>query len=439
MASSRRNRRHRHRRHAIPRLLHLESLEGRIVLAAGIGYDAASRVLTLTGSEGNDIAEVRQQGRSLLVSLNTGTETLTGSYRASSVKQIVFNGLGGNDSFTNLTGIRCRADGGAGADVLRGGRAADELLGGGENDRLFGNGGNDTLDGGDGDDVVFGGQGNDRIRGGLGDDHLFGEDGNDDLSGGGDDDTIDGGRGNDTGRGDDGFDRLLGGLGVDVLSGGADDDVLDGGAGNDREYGDDGDDDLRGGEGNDFLSGGAGGDDVSGGMGRDTLEGNEGDDHLDGGSGRDRIRGGAGLDREDDSDDRFEDGDDDGDGFDNDHDHPVTPGVISAITFNGGLAQITGQSLHEDDKQYFSFIAAESGTLTVAPAADINGRYPKIEVRNGTTGRELLELEPEDDDGGATSGQVPLIAGNSYLLRVSSPASRFGISFTVNLAIAANG
>lgn len=433
------NRSHVSRRHrgiTVENILRVESLEGRIVLTAGIGYDATSRVLTITGSESNDVAEVRQQGRTLLVSLNTGAETLSGTYRASAVKQIVFNGLGGNDSFVNLTGIRCRADGGAGEDVLRGGRAADELLGGSESDQLFGNGGNDSLDGGDGDDTASGGPGNDRVRGGLGADHLFGEDGNDDLAGGGDDDSIDGGRGNDVGRGDDGLDQLLGGLGNDDLSGGDDDDLIDGGAGNDREYGDDGDDDILGGLGNDFLSGGAGGDDVSGGAGRDTLEGNEGDDHLSGDSGRDRIRGGAGLDREDDSDDRFEDGDDDGDGFDNDHDHPVDPSVVTPILFSGGIAQITGTSANEDDKKYFSFTATETGTLTISPVADTNGRYPKIDVRNGTTGRELLELEPEDDDGGPTSGQIPLLAGNTYLLRVSSPSSRVAVNFTVNLVMA---
>jgi Ca2+-binding RTX toxin-like protein len=389
----------RHRGITVENVLRVESLEGRIVLTAGIGYDATTRVLTLTGSEGNDVAEVRQQGRTLLVSLSTGVETLSGTYRASAVKQIVFNGLGGNDSFVNLTGIRCRADGGAGEDVLRGGRATDELLGGSENDQLFGNGGNDSLDGGDGDDTAYGGPGNDRVRGGLGGDHLLGDAGNDDLSGGGDDDLI------------------------------------DGGAGNDREYGDDGDDDLLGSIGNDFLSGGAGGDDISGGAGRDTIEGNEGDDHLNGDSGRDRIRGGAGLDREDDADDRFEDGDDDGDGFDNDHDHPVDHGVVAPVLFSGGLAQINGTSMNEDDKKFFSFTATQTGTLTISPVPDTNGRYPKIDVRNGTTGRELLELEPEDDDGGATSGQIPLLAGNSYLLRVSSPSSRVAVTFAVNLVI----
>ena len=42
----------------------------------------------------------------------------------------VFTGQAGNDTFTNLTAIVSRADGGAGADVLRGGSTADELIGG---------------------------------------------------------------------------------------------------------------------------------------------------------------------------------------------------------------------------------------------------------------------------------------------------------------------
>ncbi len=430
------HRQQRRRRITVENQLRVESLEGRIVLTAAIGYDPTTKVLAITGSEGNDVAEVRQQGRTLLVSLNDGIQTLTASYRASAVRQIVFDGLGGNDSFTNLTGIRCRADGGAGGDVLRGGRAADELNGGGDDDQLFGNGGNDQLDGGPGADVLRGGAGNDREVGGLGNDQLFGEDGNDDLSGGDDDDTVDGGRGNDTGRGDDGLDRLLGGPGVDLLLGGRDDDSIDGGVGNDREYGEDGNDDLRGGVGNDYLSGGLGSDDIYGDSGRDTLEGNEGDDHLDGNSGRDRIRGGVGLDREVDADDRFEDGDDDGDGYDNDHDHPVDPGVAVPVVFSGaGTAQLTGTSVNEDDKKYFSFTAAESRTLTVASVADVNGRHAEIDVRNVTTGRELLELEPDDDDHPATSGQVVVVAGNTYLLRVRSPFSSLAVDFTVDLTL----
>jgi len=246
--------------------LDVEGLEGRIVLAAGIGYDRVSRTVTIVGSTGNDSAEVRQQGANLIVSLNSASGRWSRTVSTATVSRIAFTGDAGNDRFTNLTAIASRAEGGAGDDVLRGGSAADELMGGAGNDQVFGEGGNDTVDAGGG---------NDSIRGGLGDDRLMGGDGQDAL------------------QGDDGNDRVWGGIG---------DDWIDGGRGNDSVFGEGGADTLLGGSGNDALNAG------------------EGNDRLDGELGTDQLVGGGGLDREVDAQDRFVDGDIDGDGFDNDYD-----------------------------------------------------------------------------------------------------------------------
>jgi len=126
MAETRAKRLSRRRQVAGRTRLDVEGLEGRIVFAAGIGYDRVSRTVTIVGSTGNDSAEVRQQGANLIVSLNTASGRLSRTVSAATVSRIAFTGHAGNDTFTNLTAIASRADGGAGADVLRGGTAADE-------------------------------------------------------------------------------------------------------------------------------------------------------------------------------------------------------------------------------------------------------------------------------------------------------------------------
>lgn len=247
--------------------LFAERLEARLVLASGIGFDRGTRTVVITGSSGNDVAEVRQLGSSVVISLATADGRSSRTIAASSVARIAFTGLSGDDTFTNLTGVPSRADGGPGMDLLRGGRAADELIGG------------------DDGDVLRGGAGNDRLVGGSGRDELLG---------------------------DEGADALWGGVGGDSMHGGR---------GNDGVFGEDGDDVLHGGGENDAVIGGKGGDELFGGPGSDSLDAGEGDDRLDGERGSDRLVGGDGLDREVDVQDRFVDGDDDGDGFDNDYDY----------------------------------------------------------------------------------------------------------------------
>jgi Ca2+-binding RTX toxin-like protein len=195
--------------------LNVEGLEGRIVLAAGIGFDRGSRTVTIVGSGGNDAAEVRQQGPNIIVSLNSALGRFSRMVGSAAVSRIVFTGQAGNDTFTNQTAIVSRADGGAGADVLRGGSAADELIGGDGNDQLFGEGGNDTIDAGRGNDSAFGEAGADTLRGGGDDDVLSGGKGVDELLGGSGNDSLDAGEGDDRLDGEFGTDRLIGGAGLD--------------------------------------------------------------------------------------------------------------------------------------------------------------------------------------------------------------------------------
>ncbi|MFM8290568.1 MAG: calcium-binding protein [Planctomycetia bacterium] len=148
--------------------LGLEPLESRVVLAAGIGHDRAGRVLSIVGSAGNDVAEVRQQGANVVVSLRTASGRFSRTVPAARVSRVVFTGLAGDDTFTNLTAIASRADGGSGADVLRGGRGNDEFVGGLGDDALHGGAGNDSLQGEAGNDWFDGAAGRDRIVGGDG-------------------------------------------------------------------------------------------------------------------------------------------------------------------------------------------------------------------------------------------------------------------------------
>jgi len=215
MPRHRRDRRCSHRGPSRRPHLGVERLEGRIVYAASIGFDPASRVLSINGSEGNDTVEVRQQGRNLVASLNSASGRLSRTMSSATVSQIVFTGNAGNDTFTNLTAIASRANGGSGNDVLRGGSAGDELIGGPGNDRLSGDGGNDTINAGAGNDTVDSGTGNDTVDAGAGDDSLRGGLGDDRLEGGDGTDSIWGGNGNDMLNGNAGSDMLVGGRGRD--------------------------------------------------------------------------------------------------------------------------------------------------------------------------------------------------------------------------------
>lgn len=431
--------------------LHVETLEGRVVLTASLGFNTRQGLLSIIGSDGNDIAVVNRQGANVVASITTPSGTLSRTVAASRVRSIAFSGLAGNDSFTNNTAVSCRADGGLGNDTLRGGSSADTLTGGDDNDSLFGNGGNDNLsggagddsldggtgndteDGGDGNDVQRGGLGNDRLLGGAGNDSLVGDDGKDSMSGGAGDDALDGGGGDDSVSGDDGEDVVLGGLGADKLSGGRDDDLLDGGEGNDVEDGGAGDDEVSGGAGNDRLFGGFGNDRLAGGTGDDSLSGDDGDDRLDGDEGDDTLEGGDGNDDNFDDTDELEDEDEEDEG-DNGHGEDGITFSPTAIAFDdSGAARIGGTSTNARDSQFYSFVAATTGTLTVT-IQGTNGRFADLAVYDATVREEVLELEPSDGD--PRTATIGVVAGRTYVLRLRSP-NLAPVDYTLDLKLAA--
>ena len=461
--------------------LAVESLEGRVVLTASIGFDARQGIVSIMGTEAADVASVSQQGRNIVVSL-PGIASKT--YRSAQVRLVDFKGFGGDDSFTNNTSIRSRADGGAGSDTLRGGAGVDELWGGNDDDRLFGNVGNDVLYGGGGNDTVDGGAGNDRVFAEAGNDTLYGGTGDDSLYGGTDDDDV---------YGDAGNDSLYGEAGDDHLDGRSGRDRIYGGAGLDREDDlddrfSDGDDDGDGYD-NDHdrpvnpalvipitftetepgvstaqVTGQSSGErnrvyysftapltqtltigllpdangryaelEVKNGTtGRKLLELEPTENGITRAqmpvvagsayvivvhSPYDRIAVGYTVD------------------FTLDN-SPISPLIGTPIVFDSaGFAQLTGTVVGEDSKRIYSFTATTTGSLAVRLLPDANGRYAELEVKNRTTRRELLELEPHKRNG-RSSGTVAIVAGETYVIEIESPFDRVAVGFTVNLQLA---
>jgi Ca2+-binding RTX toxin-like protein len=243
-----------------------------------IAYDANTHKLTFTGGSSADVASVTLDSRGtatinddqIVASITTGGQTTTLRVNrianlntmAAAVTDIVFNGYGGNDSFTNKTAINCEAHGGDGDDTLIGGYAFNYL---------YGDAGNDTLTGGDAGNDIDGGIGNDIITGGALNDYIYGRDG---------DDTIDARNGNNFVDGGAGKDSITCGIGNDSIVGGDGDDGISAGAGNDLVYGGNGSDSIAGGDGNDSLYGEAGDDIIDGGKGVDVIHGGLGNDSL---------------------------------------------------------------------------------------------------------------------------------------------------------------
>ena len=374
--------------------LHVESLEGRLVLAASVGLDRTG-TLRITGSQSDDGVVVSVRRSQVIV---TQTDAAARVFALGSVRSIAFSGLGGNDAFTNNTAIRSVADGGIGADTLRGGSNQDVLRGGGDSDSLYGNGNDDTIDGGAGDDHVFGGTGHDVLVGAAGKDDIHGEDGNDRISGGADDDLVEGGRGNDTAGGGDGADALYGNEGNDRLYGEKDDDLLSGNAGN------------------------------------DDLFGQQGDDSLDGDAGDDRLFGGEGNDDDLDEDDGLEDESEQEKERENENEAPA--GAMPITLSPEGMAQLLGTSLGHQDKKFYTFTAATSGTLAVSLVRVDANPYADLELEQAGVEGHLLELEPHE--GRPSSGTAAIVAGRTYVLRLRSPINA-AVSYRVDLAFTAAG
>src|SRR5439155_25326938 len=126
---------------------------------------------------------VREQTKIKLPHHHTKVTNHKTTFAAASVKSIVVDGLGGNDSISIQSTDTDEETG-----AVEPGINLPTTLNGGE--------GNDKIRGGDGVDSISGGNGNDKLYGFTGDDFLNGDAGNDFLVGGAGADHIDGGTNN---------------------------------------------------------------------------------------------------------------------------------------------------------------------------------------------------------------------------------------------------
>ncbi len=147
--------------------LRVEELHDRVCPSATL----ANGVLTITGTNINDAVSVSESLSGYVIIVREtharpGTAPLdpqTSYFPFFSVNKVVFDGLNGDDTFTNYTGKIGIAYGGNGNDRLTGGYGADYLYGDDGNDILAGGAGNDSLYGGDDNDDLYGGDGNDHL------------------------------------------------------------------------------------------------------------------------------------------------------------------------------------------------------------------------------------------------------------------------------------
>ena len=126
-------------------------------MPASISPLSADGVVTIQGDAFSNSARVRMIAGDRVIDNPTPANTANlqnlvvevvidhrvARFNAKDVREIVFQGEAGNDTFANFTNIRSIAYGGSGVDVLRGGSGNDNLYGGAGNDKLYSGDGND--------------------------------------------------------------------------------------------------------------------------------------------------------------------------------------------------------------------------------------------------------------------------------------------------------
>ena len=174
---------------------------GNDILTGGSGDDqvfgeAGNDQMIWNPGDGTDLNEGGDGTDTVVVNGGNGAETFTATANGSRVRfdrvtpapfsldigtseNLVVNMNGGDDTFTGSNGlaplINLTVDGGAGNDMITGGDGNDMLLGGDGNDTILGGRGNDTVLMGAGDDTFVWnpGDGSDTVDGQAGNDTML--------------------------------------------------------------------------------------------------------------------------------------------------------------------------------------------------------------------------------------------------------------------------
>jgi Ca2+-binding RTX toxin-like protein len=306
------------------KLMTVESLEDRRMLAVTAVFAPATGVLNVFGDSGDNTIQVSRNAAGAILVNGGAVNIVGGAPTVANTALIQTFGLSGNDTITMN-----ESNGALPAAKIFGGGGSDTIVGGSGGDQLFGQSGDDNLQGKGGQDLSFGGSGNDDLTGGDADDEAFGQNGSDEMiwNPGDDTDLNEGGGGVDTvivngGNGDEQFTTTANGtrvrfdrinpapFSIDIgtseslvlnANGGNDSFsatgnlaaliqiTVDGGTGNDTLLGSNGADLLIGGDNNDFIDGQQGNDVAFMGAGNDTFQWDPGD-------GSDTVEGQAGVD-----------------------------------------------------------------------------------------------------------------------------------------------
>lgn len=374
----------------------MERLEPRTLLSATL----VDGVLTLTGTDGNDVIEV---------SAGPGAG------------QVVVLGVEGVGPGTLFTGVnRLVVSAGAGQDQI--------LLGGGMLDALGAALGS-HLRGGEGDDLIIGGDGDDVLAGGAGSDFLIGGGGantadfSDAISGvtvdilaeravGGDSDMIRHIR------------HVIGSAYDDVITGDANDNHIDGGDGHDHIRAGGGNDTIVDMLGNNLVEAGGGNDHVTTGLADDTVRGEEGDDVIIDFGGVNVLDGGAGNNQI------------------TQH-QPEPPDVVDARGTASTAANPIGVELGSDGyvelvgggsdncSDYFQFTVEADGTLRL----DLTTGDVKDHVMVIVTDSAGNVVASFNSKGSNSAAELAVTPGESYSVQVRSLTKRtssYSLDVTLN-------
>ena len=159
-----------------PWFLVVESLESRELLANTIVYSTFTHLLSIDGTNGNDVVVVSQlANKQIDVRMDHPGTSLPSLHQVINqpISRIDFFGRGGTEFFQDNTAISCMAYSGNGNAILIGGSGQNFLVGGPGNDELFAGSGNSTLLAGTGQNALGDGPGHNLLIGGRGADRFL--------------------------------------------------------------------------------------------------------------------------------------------------------------------------------------------------------------------------------------------------------------------------